>query len=41
MVVYRFETRGDRIVGIELIADRDRLHAVDLVTFPRDDLSEG
>jgi RNA polymerase sigma-70 factor (ECF subfamily) len=40
-VVYRFETRGERIVGIELIGDRDRLRDADLVTFPRDDLSEG
>jgi len=40
-VVYRFATRGERIVGIELIAESDRLRAADLVTFPGDDLSEG
>lgn len=41
LVVYRFTIRGERIVAIELIADRDRLAAADLVTFPRGDLSQG
>ncbi len=41
MVVYRFETRGDRIVGIELIGDPDRLRGADLVTFTGGELSSG
>jgi hypothetical protein len=30
-VVYRFSTDGERIAGIELIGDPDRLRALDLV----------
>jgi RNA polymerase sigma-70 factor (ECF subfamily) len=41
MVVYRFETRSGRIAAIELIADKDRLAGLDLVTFPGDQLSGG
>jgi RNA polymerase sigma-70 factor (ECF subfamily) len=40
LVVYRFESQGGRIAGIELIADPDRLRDFDLVTFPSRELSE-